>query len=197
MRIQKLISVFLGVVFFLGAGALLARAAQEPQATEEFTAWVDQQAGVMKAGMVTIKIERWSTPEERAELTRAFKQGGQDEMFKVLQRLPKAGVILFPETPAYDLRYAYQFPAKDGGRTIVIGTDRKIARDKVTAGSPSMDYPFELIQMLLDAKGEGEGHAAFGVKISVSKDGSGIELESYVDTPMMLKNIKTKIKEVK
>ena len=195
MSIQKWVSVFLGVVFFLGAGALLASAAQEPQATEEFTAWVDQQAGVMKSGMVTIRIERWSTPEERAEIVAAIKHGGQDEMLKVVQKLPKVGVILFPETLAYDLRYAYQFPTNDGGRNIVIGTDRIIARDKVAAGSPSTDYPFTLIQMRLDAKGEGEGHAAFGVKITVSKDGSGVELESYIDTPTMLKNVKAKVKE--
>jgi hypothetical protein len=193
MRIQKLVSVFLGVVFFLGAGALLTSAAQEPQVKEEFTAWVDDMGVAIKSGTVTIKIERWSTPEERAELVTTFKQGGQDEMLKVLQKLPKVGVILFPGTLAYELRYAYQFPTKDGGRNIIIGTDRKIPRGEVMVGGQSTDYPFELIQLLLDAKGEGEGYAALGVKMSVSKDGSGVELESPGNTPMMLKNVKAKV----
>jgi hypothetical protein len=50
--------------------------------------------------------------------------------------------------------------------------------------------------MKLDAKGEGEGKAAFATKIYVDDSGN-IALENYGTTPAALNNIKTKIKEVK
>jgi hypothetical protein len=197
MRFQKLVSVFLGVLFLLGAGALLANAAQEPQVTEEFSAWAVNMGGAIKSGTVYITIERWSTPEERAQLIAAFQKGAQDELLKVLQKMPKVGFIRLPQTLAYELHYAFQFPTEDGGRNIVIATDRKIARGEVMSGTRSMDYPFELIQMKLDAKGEGEGKLSFATKIYVTEDGKNIALENYGTTPVALNNIKTKIKEVK
>jgi hypothetical protein len=195
MRIQKLASVFLGVLLLLGAGVPLATAAQETQQKEVITAWVVNMGGAITSGTVTITIERWSTPEERAALIAAFQKGGQDELLKVLQKTPKVGYINFPRTLAYDLHYAIQFPTEDGGRNIVIATDRKIAKGEVYSMTRSMDYPFELIQMKLDAKGEGEGRAALGVKIYV--DDGKLALENYGTTPLMLNNVKAKVKEAK
>ena len=194
MRIQKWAVVFLGVLFLLGAG--LVNAAQEPQVKEEFSAWAVNMGGAIKSGTVYITIERWSTPEERAQLIAAFQKGAQDELLKVLQKMPKVGYIRLPQTLAYDLHYAFQFPTPDGGRNIVIATDRKIARGEVTGGSRSMDYPIELIQMKLDAKGEGEGKVSFATKIYVTDDGN-IALENYGTAPVALNNIKTKVKEAK
>jgi len=196
MRFQKLVSVFLGALLFLGAGALLANTAQDTQQKEEITAWVVNMGGAIKSGTVQITIERWSTAEERAGLIAAFQKGGQDELLKVLQKTPKVGYIRLPQTLAYDLHYAYQFPTEDGGRNIVIATDRKIARGEVYTSTRSMDYPFELIQMKVDAKGDGEGKALFATKIYVTEDGN-IALENYGTTPLALKDVKVKVKEAK
>ena len=40
--------------------------------------------------------------------------------------MPKAGYIRTPNTLAWDIRYARQNPMEDGGRQIVVGTDRPI-----------------------------------------------------------------------
>ena len=197
MRIQKLVSIFLGVVFFLGAGALLTSSAQEPQATEEFTAWVDDMGGAIKSGTVQITIERLSTPEQRAQLIAAFQKGGQDELLKELTKMPKVGYIRIPQTLAYDLHYAYEWPAQDGGRTIVIATNRKISAWEARNQPRSMDYPFELIQIKLDAKGEGEGKLSFATKIYVDEDSKSIALENYGTTPVMLKDVRAEVKKAK
>jgi len=197
MRIQKSLSVFLGVLFLLGACALLANAAEDPQEKEEFTAWAVNMGGAIKSGTVQITIERYSTPEERDALIAAFQKGGQDELLKALTKAPKVGYIRVPQTLAYDLHYAYQWPAEDGGRTIVIATNRKISAWEARNQPRSMDYPFELIQMKLDAKGEGEGKLSFATKIYVSEDGKSIALENYGTTPVQLKNVRAKVKEAK
>jgi len=197
MKFHKSVPVFLGVLFLLGTCVLLLNAGQDPQGKEEFTAWAVNLGGVVKSGTVQIAIDLWSTPEERNELIEAFKQGGQDEMLKVLTKLPKVGFIRIPQSLAYDLHYAYQFPAEDGGRNIVIATNRRITRTEVWNQRRIMEYPFELIQMRLNAKGEGEGTLSWATKISLSKDGQHIELENYGTTPVMLKDIKAKVHEAK
>jgi len=203
MKFKKLVSVFLGVLFLLGAGALLANAAVNPQENqeqgkqvkEEFAAWMNNPMGAIKTGQVMITIERWSTPEERQQLIAAFKQGGNDALHKnealhkVLIKLPSVGYIRVPRTTAWELHYAYQFPTSDGGRQIVIATNRKIGFQEASMDNMSMDYPFELIQMDLDAQSKGEGRLSLATRIIVSKDGSGIELENYGQEPVMLESI--------
>jgi hypothetical protein len=191
MRIRKLAGFFLGVLFLLGAVALLANAAgaQEKPQKEEFAAWAVNLGGAIKSGQVMITIERWSTPEERNQLIAAFKEKGQDGLFKVLTKMPSVGYIRIPQTTAWTLHYAYQFPQEDGGRVIIIGTDRKVGMREAASSTRSMDYPFELIQMKLDKDGKGEGKLSAATKISLSKDGTRIELENYGTAPVSLENI--------
>jgi len=191
MRIRKLAGVFLGVLFLLGAAALLANAAgaQEKPQKEEFAAWAVNLGGAIKSGQVMITIERWSTPEERNQLIAAFKEKGQDGLFKTLTKMPSVGFIRLPQTTAWQLHYTYQFPQEDGGRVIIIGTDRKVGMREAASSTRSMDYPFELIQMKLDKDGKGEGKLSAATKISLSKDGTRIELENYGTAPVSLENI--------
>jgi hypothetical protein len=197
MKKKNLLPVFLGVLGLVGAGVLLPSATANAQEQETFTAFVVNMGGVISTGTVKIVIDRWSTPEERNELIAAFKSGGQDELLKVLQKLQKVGYISLPKTLGYELHYAYQWPAEDGGRTIVIATDRRITPGEVWDQTRSMDYPFELIQMKLNAEGKGNGVLAWAVKIQVSKDGTRLELEKYSTNDVMLNNITAKVKKPK
>jgi hypothetical protein len=198
MRFKKLGFVLWGVLFLLGAGVHIGNAGQEEtKIAEEFTARVFNLGGAVKSGTVYITIERWSTPEERAQLSAAFRQGGQDEVLKVMQKMPKVGIMILPTaTFAYTLHYAFQFPAPDGGRNIVIATHREIGPGDELSMILNKDYPFELIQMRLDAKGEGEGKLAFATKIYMTDDGN-IAVENYGTTPVQMKNVKSKVKEAK
>lgn len=190
MRFQKLASVFLGILFLLGAGARLASAAdnpQEKQPKEEFAAWANNLGGAVKSGQVLITIERWSSPEERNQLIAAFNKGGQEEMMKVLTKFPSVGFIRLPRTLSYELHYAYQWPQPDGGRIIIIATDRKISAQEVRSNPISMDYPYELIQMEVNKEGKGEGRVSWATKISKGKD--GIELENYSTAQVVLQSV--------
>lgn len=199
MKASMRVSLLLGVILLIGtaaaAGALLANAADNPTPTEEFTAFAVNMGGAVKSGVVEITIERWCTPEERMALIAAFKEKGQDGLLKALQDTKKVGYIRTPGTMAWDLHYAYQFPTGDGGRNIVIATDRRIAGVEAWNSTRSMDYPFDLIQMHLDAKGKGEGKMSAATRISVSEDGKRIELENYGTAPVSLNSITTKVKK--
>ena len=180
----------------IAAGFLLAGPAQAQDKKEKpkkyrFTAFAVNMGSGPKAGMVDITLERLTTPEERDNLIAAFVEGGQDKLLPALQKVrPRVGFIRSPNSLGYDLQYAWRIVNSDGTSRIIIATDRPVSFFEASRNTRTMDYPFTIIEMRLDAKGEGEGRLAAGTKISKSRDGKTIELENYGISPIALNNIK-------
>src|SRR5579862_5778719 len=116
---------------FLAAGLVLATslaAAQTLGQPERFTATAISNSPQYGSGeqIVQINVDRWSTPGQRDELVAALMSKGEKELLKDLQKMKSVGTIRTPDSLGYTLRYAFQAPDPDGGRTIVIATDRPI-----------------------------------------------------------------------
>jgi hypothetical protein len=185
------------VALAIVAGFLLAGPAQAQDKKEEkpkpyrFTAFAINMGSGPKAFTVDIVLERLSTDEEREGLIAAFVEGGQDKLLPALQKIrPRVGFIRTPNSLGWDLQYAWRFVNSDGTSRLVIATDRRIDFWEARNQPRTIDYPFTIIEMRLDAKGEGEGRLAAGTKISKSRDGKTIELENYGISPVALNNIK-------
>jgi hypothetical protein len=58
------------------------------------------------------------------------------------------------------LHYAAQDPLPDGGRRIVLATDRPIRFWEAWHQSRTLDYPFTVIELRMDSDGTGEGKLA-------------------------------------
>jgi hypothetical protein len=179
------------------AGFLLAGTAQAQEKKAEkpkpwrFSAFAVNMGSGPKAFTVDIVIERPSTEEERNTLIAAFVEGGQNALLNAMQKVkPRVGFIRTPNSLGWDLQYAWRFVNSDGTSRIVIATDRRINFWEARNQPRSIDYPFTVIEMRLDAKGEGEGRLAAGTRISKSKDGKTVELENYGISPVALNNIK-------
>ena len=141
------------------------------------------------SSVVDIVIDRWSTPEERAALIAAFKEKGQDGLLDALQRMKRVGYLKMPDKLGYSLYYAVQRPEKEGGRRILIATDRKIGYFEFDKGARSLDYPFTLMELRLDKDGNGEGKVSVGTRISVNADNQ-LELENYGMQPVQLNKVR-------
>src|SRR5262249_44001468 len=121
----------IGLVATTAAGPA---AIQQPTPTpEHFTAFAINMGtafGVPRTGQsstVDIVIDRWSTTTERQGLIDAFlPQGDADKLLRALQKTKRVGYIRFPNTLGYDLHYSREVPGEDGGRRILIATDRRI-----------------------------------------------------------------------
>jgi hypothetical protein len=188
MRKLLALAVVAGCLF---AGPAQAQEKQEKPKKYRFTAFAINMNSGPKAGMVDITIERLTSPEERDTLIAAFAEGGQDALLKALQKVkPRIGYIRTPNSIGYDLQYAWRIANSDGTSRVIIGTDRPINFWEASRQPRTMDYPFTIIEMRLDAKGQGEGRMAAGTKISKSKDGKTIELENYGISPVALNEIK-------
>ncbi|HTI40254.1 MAG TPA: hypothetical protein VL693_00405 [Vicinamibacterales bacterium] len=169
--------------------------AQTNQPAERFTANAVSLSPEYGTGqqVVEITISRWSPASERARLVTALREKGSDELLKQLQKNKPVGRIRTPDSLGYDLRYAYQQTDADGGRTIVIATDRPIGFWEATNRPRSVDYPFTVIQMKLNRDGTGTGTMSYATRI-VAHENNVIELENFASQPIMLNNIKAEPK---
>ena len=143
--------------------------------------------------IVDINVTRWSTPAERDQLVAALMNKGQDELLKQLQKQKETGTIRTPDSLGYPLRYAFQTPDPEGGRTVVIATDRPISFWEATNRPRSFDYPFTVIQMHIDRDGTGKGTMSYATRITAKNH--TIELEDFATQPIMLNNIKAEPKD--
>ena len=147
-----------------------------------------------RAGAIQINVDRWSTSAERATLTEALFSGGPDKLLKAVQDVKPVGRIRTPDSIGYELRYAQQAPGPDGGRDVVLVTDRPVSFWEAVNRPRSVDYPFTLIQIHLKADGTGEGKLAIATKITADPDTKMIEIEDYAHQPVQLMDVKAERK---
>jgi hypothetical protein len=142
------------------------------------------------AGTVLIHISRWSTDMERTRLIETLQKKGPDQLLDELEDMQSVGTIRTPDTLAYDLRYAHQQPGADGGRQIVLATDRPIGFWEAVHRPRTIQYPFTVIQMQMGTDGKGKGTLSIATKIVAHKN--VVELENFATQPVMLTEITSK-----
>ena len=143
--------------------------------------------------IVEITVDRGPPNAERERLVTALQTKGPDELLKQLQKNKPVGRIRTPDSLGYDLRYAQQTPLPEGGRMIVIATDRPIGFWEATQHPRSFDYRFTVIQMKLDREGNGTGTLSYATRITAHEN-NVIELEDFATQPIMLNNIHAEAK---
>ena len=111
-------------------------------------------------------------------------------LLKALQKMPKVGYIRTPERLAWDVRYARENKAEDGGRRFVVATDRPVGFAEARNQPRSMDYPFTIIEMRLNTEDKGEGKLLYGTKLFIDQKTKNLVLENYAQQPIRFNEIK-------
>jgi hypothetical protein len=187
----------LAIVLALAAGFAALRADSVPTAAaqtngqpEEFNAIAIMNNNLGSASdRVIMRVERWSTEAERTRVAEALKKGN-DAALNLLRELRPVGTIRTPDSVGYDLRYAAQEPADEGGRRIVLATDRPIGFWEARDQPRTIDYPFTFIQLEMDKHGEGKGTLSLMTK--VLPRGNIIVLENFATAPVMLREVRSR-----
>jgi hypothetical protein len=184
------------VASFLVTGSLggfaAVNALQTKGSPERFTAvavnmgtpgrtWVDR---------VEIVVQRWSTTAERDRLLNTLFEKGPDELLDTLTDLPRVGYFRTPNSIGYDLHYAQRTPLPDGGERIVLATDRYIAFWEAANRPRSIDYPFTVIELHINADGVGEGKMSLATRIIGDRENRLIVLENYANQPVLLNDVR-------
>ena len=186
---NRIARAFAGLAFGLALAAtpVLAQG-------ERFSATANNMSGVGRQGVigpVDITLERYSTEDERNRFLAVLTERGPDALLEAFRKAPSIGRLGAPGRIGYEIRYAAELPGEDGGRSIVIATDRRMSFLEAANRPRTVDYPFTVVQMNLDKAGKGEGRASIYAKIEVDKEHNAIVLEDFGIQPVTLMNVKT------
>lgn len=173
------------------AAGLFVRVDAQTKAPERYNATaINMGSGPGMTGRVLLSVDRWTTPKERENLLRVFAEKGPDRLLDALQDMPKVGYIRLPNTLAWDLHYAFETPLPEGGRRVVLATDRPIGFEEARTQPRRIDYPFTLLEIRFNKDGVGQGKMSVYTKITLSKDKQTMELENYGIEPVRLTEVR-------
>jgi len=177
------------------AAIILAGAAPWAQTQgdpEEFTAFAVNMGAQTGGGtaQLIINITKWNSQAERDELFGVLKQKGPDALLQQLRRAKSVGTLRTPNSIGYDLRLALEEPGKEGGRRVLVVTDRPVGFNEATARPLSIEYPFTVIDMQIPPKGFGQGTMSIAAKIIPA--GRTVLVENFDTQPVQLNHIEAR-----
>ncbi len=157
---------------------------------EEFSAILSNISNVGGAGItpLTIRINRWTSDADDERLLGILRDKGQGAFLDALLDGKAVGSISTPTSLKYDFFYARQSATKDGGRRIMLISDRPMTVSERASAAPSRDYPFTVIDLQIPSEGKGEGTLAQQVQLRLL--GNILGIENLATGPMKLGDIK-------
>jgi hypothetical protein len=182
------------VTLALGAGLVASMTvatamAKEPELLRLHAIAVNTNNAV-RTNTIDIVIERWSTPEETAKLKAVLVERGEDKLLSALQKTkPRCGFARTSTSLGWDIYFARETPLPDGGRKIVLGSDRPVSMWEARNAGRSMDYRFALAEIRLPASGKGEGKAVAYAQLTFNTAANTLEIENYQREPVRLSEV--------
>ncbi len=113
-----------------------------------------------------------------------------------LQKAATVGYLWSSEVAGYAVRYAVRLTRPDGVERIILITSRRLGATNdlwkpVGPGAPST-YDFSVIELRVNAAGEGEGKASLMGRVVPDSAAKVVGLEDYNALPVVLKNVRRK-----
>jgi hypothetical protein len=144
----------------------------------------------VRTNTIDIVIERWSTPEEAANLKAVLVEKGDDKLLSALQKVkPRCGYARTSTSLGWDIYFAREVPLPGGGRKITLASDRPVSVWEARNSGRSMDYEFSLAEIRLPADGKGEGKAIKAAKVGFDREKNTLEIENYQREPVRLNEV--------
>ena len=203
-------SVRVRLALLVAAAALVAPTAVPVHAQTmgqkiRMTAWAVSMSNTATGAnaVLDIRVDKWSTDQERQKLISTFLEKGQDGLLNALQKVPVKGRISNPGKRGPDpqqtrlgwnLRFAMQQPGEDGGMRILIATDRYMTFEEVRNQPRTVDYPFTLFEIHIPKEGKGEGRGFGATQIKFDKKKNQMVLEQYSAGTLQLNEITVEAK---
>jgi hypothetical protein len=121
-------------------------------------------------------------------------QSPEESLTRALQEATTVGYLWSSEMAGYALRYAGKFDNPDGSQRILLITQRKLGAVnqlwRPTVEGPENKYEFSVIELRLNAKGEGEGKASLTGKIAPDAAAKIVTIENYNAAPIIFRDVR-------
>ena len=133
---------------------------------------------------ITIRIERLMPDFDFKAVVDGLKFGGYPGALTALRKLPEIGYVQIGDRRTV-LKYAHQ--RADGKSGLVLVTDRPIffVGGGAPDAKPKAGYELGVIELQVDAQGNGQGTMAAAARVKPGPDG-GVILDDYAATPVRL-----------
>jgi hypothetical protein len=124
-----------------------------------------------------MSIKGWTSEAEAKSLKATLESGGPEAAQKALEKLD-LGYISLVGSLGWPINAARAYPMANGGQQVVLLTNRPIGFVEGMAQGASLNYPFGIISLEVDAKGEGRGSIIGRARITID-DKSVIHIDPY------------------
>jgi hypothetical protein len=143
--------------------------------------------GSGRTARLTMRIERWSTDEERMHLYNTLVEGGEEALLKEMKE-KIVGYIWFTGTTRWQLNIASTGKTEKGVLVRLV-TARPLGFGEVARSMRTLENQFGVIEFTIDESGRGTGYIIPMAKIQINKEGK-LEVETFGTTPQKLTNVK-------
>ena len=168
----------IGVTVLSGTLLLTAASLSGQGAAEVFTATAAAKTatGGSASAPMTITIDRKMSQSEAESVAAAFKTGGAAALRKALAGIPPTGTVQLGEGKATPTRFTIERPT-GGGRLLTILTDQPLLflGAGMPGAKPKEGYDFAVIDIEVDAKGNGSGTLAPAARLRLNQGAFVVE----------------------
>ena len=185
------------IVLTLLLGGAPAAAKDQNKSIDSYQANAMATGAGSRSSMVEINIYGWTTEEDRAEtlaeIQAAYEENARNRdrsVAKALRGLPKVGYMFFAGRQGWPIRYARAVDVGDGTRRILLATDRPVSFAEAYANSQLGDYDVTLVELTVDASGNGTGVLSLGTEVVWNKETEKLEVTNVTSQPVRLENVR-------
>ena len=161
-----------------------------PSPPTVYTALAIRTVGVTVTQPIEITVERWTTDAEYEALQVELREGGQSALLTAMRALPDLGRLSSTGAVGIPLKYARRVPRADRSAEVTIITERAMSFWEATQMPRSTAYPLTVIEMDLDARGEGEGRVLVATNFSYDRLTDQLVIENFEDAPVLLRGLR-------
>jgi hypothetical protein len=154
--------------------------AQEKPVVEEYQAQAMGQGTQMgQTFNVTVRIEDYSTADDRQVLVEAFQKSGSQGLYNALNKMKSHGHIAITGTLGYDISFARKLPTATGTKIRVL-TNRPITFGEAWTDSRSMDYNLSALELdLSEERNKSTGILLPACQFTINKKTNELEIDNY------------------
>jgi hypothetical protein len=138
---------------------------------------------------VFVTIRSWTSDADAKALGATLKTQGVDATKKAIEKL-NLGYIAVVGSFGWPINVAKTYPGPNGGQRIVVVTDRPIGFAEAEVSGASMDYPFGLVELNVDASGNGSGTIIGMCRITIDPATGKIDVEPFRTGSNSLVNVR-------
>ena len=202
MNSGRRIAIATGIALLLPMVGLLT-----PTTTEAADLPMNFQANVMvtqsgmpgpRSSMIEIRVREWTTEEDRQQVLTEIKEASAQStrnrnraVARALRGASRVGSMNLQAQTSWPIRYSRMTKMDDGKLRIVLATDRPVSfTEAMNQGSAVGDFDVTLIEMTLDAEGNGEGVLSLGTEVRWNDKEERLEVTNFSSQPIKLGNVR-------